>query len=268
MVEMVVPAAGAELAADRMWQAGATAVLLREEAATTTVAASFPTADAARQVAADMAPAAALVAADPAWRHAWRAHAVAVPVGDGLLVAPAWREVPVGTGRLVLRIDPGDSFGSGSHASTRLVLAALDRRPPAGTDQVLDLGCGSGILSVAAARLGAARVTAVDIEPEALAVTRANAAANGVGDRVVADAPSLDAVTGPFDVALVNVTAAVHATLGAGVVGRMAAGGRIVLSGLLAGQWRHVSDAYAGSRVVAPLALDGWEGLELEVGRG
>jgi ribosomal protein L11 methyltransferase len=266
MLELAVPDAEAEVAADRLWQAGATAVLFRPEQGATTVAASFPTAAAVRAVAGEMAPeGAVVVAADPSWRRVWREHAVPVPVGERLLIAPAWRDVPLRTGRLVLRIDPGDSFGSGTHPSTRIILAELDRHPPAPTDQVLDLGCGSGILAVAAARLGAARVTAVDLDPAALAVTRANATTNGVSDRVVAEALSIEDAPGPFDLALVNVTAAVHADVGPEVIARMATGGRLLLAGLLPGQWRHVAGAYTGARTVGPRSLEGWEGLELAV---
>jgi ribosomal protein L11 methylase PrmA len=86
-----------------------------------------------------------------------------------------------------------------------------------------------------------------------------------VSDRVVAEARSLDGAPGPFDLALVNVTAAVHADVGPGVTARTAVGGRLLLAGLLPGQWRHVAGAYAGTRTVGLLSLEGWEGLELAV---
>ncbi|HET9733584.1 MAG TPA: 50S ribosomal protein L11 methyltransferase [Acidimicrobiales bacterium] len=266
VVEVVAAPADADLAADEMWQAGATAVGLRDDGAVTVVTASFPTPGAARQVAGELAGRGArLVEVDPAWRHTWREFAQPVAVGEGLVVAPAWRDVAVGTGRTVLRIDPGDCFGSGSHPSTRLVLTALDRRPPAAGDAVVDLGCGSGILAVAAARLGAGRVTAVDIDPAAVAVTAANAAANGVAGRVAASTTPAGDLTGQYAVALVNVTAAVHAVLGPDAVRLVPPGGRIVVAGLLPGQWRHVAGAYAGVAAVSPLELDGWEGAELTV---
>ena len=266
VVELTVPAAEAELAAEDMWRAGATAVQLREEGEATTVVASFPTSSAARLVAAEEAARGArLVEVDPGWRDTWKAYAEPVEVGEKLVVAPAWREVPVAGRRLVLRIDPGHCFGSGSHPSTRLILAALDRQPPAADDSVLDVGCGSGILAVAAARLGAGSVTAVDIDPEAVEVTRTNAAANGVGDIVVASVTPVEDLDGVFDLALVNVTAAVHATLGASVTRRMRNGGRILLAGLLPGQWRHVAEAYRSATVSLRTEMDGWEGLELAV---
>jgi len=253
------------LAADRLWHAGAEAVELRSQSAV----ASFPTGAATRSVVSELAAEGApvrLLEADPAWRDVWREFAAPVEVGDGLVVAPAWRDVAVGEGRIAIRIDPGPCFGSGTHPSTRLILAALDRVPPESGAHVLDAGCGSGVLSVAAALLGAGQVTAVDIDPAAVEVTAANAAANGVADRVHPRAGSVDGVAGRFDLALVNVTAGVHAVIGPAVVASLrASGGRIVLAGLLPGQWRHVETAYAGTSVVARLQLDGWEGLELAV---
>lgn len=264
LVEVSVPVAEAELAADEMWQAGATAVALHEAGPTTRVVASFPTPAAAREVAGEMSSRrAALVEVDPAWRDAWREFAQAVEVGGRLLVAPAWREVPVGTGRLVLRIDPGQCFGSGSHPSTRLILAVLDREPPSPADAVLDVGCGSGILSVAAALLGAGSVTAVDIDPAAVEITAVNAAANGVAGTVTASLTPAADLTGRFDLALVNVTAGVQAELGPDVVRLVRPGGRILVAGLLPGQWRHVASAYDGAAVMVRTELDGWEGLEL-----
>lgn len=261
MVELDVrPGAAAELAADRLWQAGASAV----EVGDTTVAASFPTPAAARLVAAELVDLGArVVEADPSWRDAWRIYAQPVEVGERLLVAPAWRKVPVGAGRLVLRIDPGPCFGSGSHASTRLVLAALDREPPGPGAAVLDVGCGSGVLAVAAARLGATRVVAVDIDPDAVEVTADNARTNGVADRVHAATTPVSEVPGRFDLALVNVTAAVHAALGPFVTARVRPAGRIVASGLLPGHWRHVAAAYGSASVASRSDLDGWESVEL-----
>ena len=230
VVELTVTSGEAELVADRLWSAGATAVGFRDgfRDGTTTLSASFPTDAAAYQVGAELG--AEVVEVDPSWRDAWKEFAEPLSVGR-LVVAPAWREVPVTDG-LVLTIDPGGCFGSGSHASTRMLLAELDARPPTGLD-VLDFGCGSGILSVAAARLGARSVTAVDIDPEALEVTEANASANGVS------VCTSSRLTGRYDVALVNVTAAVHASVGPAVVS--AVDGAVLLAGLLPGQWRHVA---------------------------
>ena len=260
VVALRVDAPEAELAADRLWQAGATAVAEHEEVAgMVTLVASYPTAAAAALVAGEVGG--RLVEVDPAAVDGWKATVEPVDVGD-LVVAPAWRDVAVGEGRLVLRIDSGRVFGSGTHASTRMLLAALAETPPLGLD-VVDVGCGSGILSVAAARLGARSVTAVDIDDEAVAVTVANAAANGVDGVVSASTTPVGALDGSFDLALVNVTAAVHAVVGPHVAARTRPGGRILLAGLLAGQWRHVAAAYAPWQVREPLEGEGWEGMVL-----
>lgn len=263
VVSLRVPATEEELAADRLWQAGATAVSLATDGDGVVLTASMPTRAAVAVVAAEVGG--TVVEVDPSWRDAWRAHAGPVVVGR-LVVAPGWRDVPV-PGGLVLRIDPGGAFGSGTHASTRMVLAALDAHPPAGL-AVADIGCGSGVLSVAAARLGAASVVAVDIDPEAVASTRANASASGVADLVSVSATPVAALVGAVeaDLALVNVTAAVHATLGPSVSSLVRRGGRVVVAGLLPGQWRHVAGAYAGCSLVSLLALDGWEGAVLARG--
>lgn len=270
VVRLTVPPPEAEVAADRLWSAGATAVGFDETSAGTVLTASFPTAAATRLVAAELSAAETnveLVATDPSWRDVWRMYAQPIEVGRQLVVAPAWLDVAVGgdgDGRTVLRIDPGGCFGSGTHASTRLMLAALDASPPAGL-AVLDVGCGSGILSVAAARLGAAAVTAVDVEPEAVEVTAANAAANGVSHLISASATPVEEVAGRYDLALVNVTAGIHAAVGPTVSTRIGPGGRILLAGLLPGQWRHIAGAYPGTEVAGQLSLDGWEGAVLVV---
>ncbi|HMC38599.1 MAG TPA: 50S ribosomal protein L11 methyltransferase [Acidimicrobiales bacterium] len=259
----------AELAADALWQAGATALEIRDGPGSpvTTVVASFPTAVAARTVATELAERGArLVEVAPGEQEVWRRFAEAVPVGRGLVVAPAWRDVPVPSGRIVVRIDPGPCFGSGTHASTRMVLAALDRRPPGDGSSVLDAGCGSGILAVTAALLGAGHVRAVDVDPDAVSATEANAAANGVGARIEATTAPLGALAGPYDLAVVNVTAAVHVLLGPEVVRLVRPGGRILVAGLLPGQWRHVEPSYRGAAIVADMELAGWVGAELVVG--
>ncbi|MDM7952661.1 MAG: 50S ribosomal protein L11 methyltransferase [Cyanobium sp. CZS 25K] len=129
--------------------------------------------------------------ADEDWSLSWKSHWRPDPVGEQLLVLPAWLEVPPEqAGRLVIRIDPGSAFGTGSHPTTRLCLEALEALagarqrtglgPGLGGLRVADLGCGSGILGLAALRLGAASVAAADTDPLAARATRENAALNGL----------------------------------------------------------------------------------------
>jgi ribosomal protein L11 methyltransferase len=262
VVRWELPEERAELAALELWDHGATALEERAgPAGRVVLVASYPTPEAAVSVAARVGAGTEEVRRD--WEDAWKAYAEPVAVGPSLLVAPAWRPVPVTDGRLVVEIDSGPCFGSGSHPSTRLIIELLAADPPLGAT-VLDVGTGSGILAVVAARLGAKSVTAVDVDPEAVAVTRANAARNGVAGLVHASATPVDDVDGPFDVALLNVTAGVHTELAASVVPAVRPGGRLYLAGLLPGQWEHVAGAYAGCKVTDLPGLDGWVGAVLE----
>jgi ribosomal protein L11 methyltransferase len=260
LVEVVGGGEQVELAAADLWAAGATAVA---ESGTdvVTLTASFPNPEAARTVAAEIGGEAVEIT-DTSWQDRWKEFAEPVEVGE-LVVAPAWREVAVGDGRLVVRIDPGPCFGSGTHASTRLLLGELmERAPLAGT--VLDVGCGSGILSVTAALLGAT-VTAIDIDPDAVTYTRENAAANEVAERVRVSTDPVEATGGGFELALVNVTAGVHSVLGPAVMAAVRPGGTLLLAGLLPGQWRHVTGAYTGAELLDRRILDGWEGATLRL---
>jgi ribosomal protein L11 methyltransferase len=224
-----------------------------------------------------------VVAIEPAeWQDRWKDFAQPVAVGEALVIAPAWREIQLETdvvgatakradqhlerpAPLVIRIDPGPCFGSGTHPSSRLILGQLmdlaSRGGLAGL-RVLDVGCGSGILSVTAAALGAA-VTAVDIDPDAVRYTESNAAANGVSDLVSATTGPVTDLGGGFDLALINVTAGVHAVVGPVTAAAVHAGATLFLAGLLPGQWRHVAGAYPGTTVGARPVLDGWEGVVL-----
>jgi ribosomal protein L11 methyltransferase len=261
VVRLVVPSSDAEVATDRLWAEGATAV---EERSTTgeevVLEAGFPTPAAAATVARSMDG--ELVEVDEAtWRDVWRGFAQPVRVGT-LVVAPAWRRVEIGGTDVVVSIDPGGCFGSGSHATTRLMLGEIERRMPPGAS-VFDVGTGSGVLSIAAARLGASRVVAVDIDPGAVEITRANAAGNGVSDVLDVSADDAATVAGPFDLVVANLTAAVLAGMAGVLSGAVGPGGLLLLSGLLAGQWRHVAGRFAALQVLDVPTLEGWVGVVL-----
>jgi len=199
--------------------------------------------------------------ADEDWSLSWKSHWRPDPVGERLLVLPAWLEVPSEhAGRLVIRIDPGSAFGTGSHPTTRLCLEALEalagERERAGLGEgleglrVADLGCGSGILGLAALRLAAASVAAADTDPLAERATRENAALNGLGPSPMApDAPSALAVTTgsaealvallegrPADLLLCNILAPVIEALIPFFPRLLGPGGVGLLSGLLVDQ--------------------------------
>jgi ribosomal protein L11 methyltransferase len=144
-----------------------------------------------------------------------------------------------------------------------MLLAWLDAHPPIDAN-VVDVGTGSGILAVAAARLGARAVTAVDIDPAAVVTTEANAARNGVSGRVRASTtPVGDLPTACADLVLVNVTAGAHARIGHQCAGMLRTGGILLVAGLLPGQWIHVADAYRDLTKADGLILEGWEGAAL-----
>ena len=137
---------------------------------------------------------------DEPWADAWRAHFRPVPVGRRLLVCPPWEVPPpaLAQGRLVVLIEPGRAFGTGGHGSTRSCLELLERALGGGAvSHALDVGCGSGILAIAAAALGVRRVDAIDLDPDAVAATEDNARRNAVADRVRASVADVDGWAGP-----------------------------------------------------------------------
>ena len=179
-----------------------------------------------------------------------------------LWVGPQWAVAPAG--RTVVRLEPGLAFGSGRHPTTRLCLEWLAAAPPVG-DDVVDYGCGSGILAVAAAALGARRVLAIDIDPQALEATTANARINGVSDRVsavAADTAAIDVGAGA-SLLVANILAGPLIEL-APVLGRMTGpGGGLALSGILETQAAEVADAYRDAfDIHAQTSRDGWVRLD------
>ena len=176
---------------------------------------------------------------DDGWARRSHARLRAVRIGR-LVVAPPW-DCPTAaedTAHVVV-IDPSTGFGTGHHPTTRLCLAALQRARPelAASRRVLDLGTGSGVLAIAAVRLGARSVVAIDRDPDALANARANIARNGAGDRIVVveaelAAPATAAVDGGGDVVVANLTATFFATRPAAVLRRVTPGGLLIASGI------------------------------------
>jgi ribosomal protein L11 methyltransferase len=162
--------------------------------------------------------------------EAWRRHTRPLTFGGRLSVCFAWSEHDRRGLPGLLELGPG-GFGSGEHPTTRLLLEALVDRIRGG-ERVLDVGCGSGVLGLGAVRLGAACVVALDVKPAAVEATRRNAAINGMADRVEATVRPPDALDGAFDVIVANVGRAAVVELAPALVGLLASGGWLAVSGI------------------------------------
>ena len=195
---------------------------------------------------------------DEDWVRRSQAQFMPIELGKRLWIGPSWHEPP-SAARAVARIDPGMAFGTGSHPSTRLALEFLADCVRGG-ERVLDYGCGSGILAVAAAKLGASEVDAVDIDPLSVATATANAALNGVPVRT--SLPD-QLAPGVYDVVVANILAQPLVLLAPLLAARTGPSGRIALSGILDPQVEEVAAAYAPYfRVSMERGLDGWSLVE------
>ena len=193
--------------------------------------------------------------ADRAWEREWLKDFQPMRFGRNLWVLPGDSASP-NPDAITLRLDPGLAFGTGTHATTALCLEWLDEHPPVGL-RVVDYGCGSGILGIAAALLGAASVIAVDIDPQAQTATVANARRNGVDDRI-AIRPSTETLA-RIDLLLANILAGPLAELASGFARAIETGGTVVLSGILAGQATEVASAYEPWFLIDEIGeQDGW----------
>ena len=172
------------------------------------------------------------------WSSSWKANFKPLRIGRRLLIVPSWEEAAPRPDDIVLRLDPGMAFGTGGHETTRLCLELLeqimDEMPTLVIPSVLDLGTGSGILAMAAVRLGAGRVCAVDIDPQAVEVAIENLAANDLAGQVECSTTPLESLSGSFDIILANILAEELVRLAPQLAGHLAPGGRLILSGILA----------------------------------
>jgi ribosomal protein L11 methyltransferase len=197
--------------------------------------------------------------ADRAWEREWLKDFHAMRFGARLWICPRHEQVP-DPQAVVVALDPGLAFGTGTHASTALCLTWLDEHLAAKT-QVIDFGCGSGVLAVAAAKLGARAVHCFDIDPQALTATRENAAANGVGERVHVHAHAARLPAGA-DVLLANILATTLCDLAPHFARLVRARCWAVLAGVLEHEVADVTAAYAACFDVARFGgRDGWAGL-------
>lgn len=187
---------------------------------------------------------------DQDWERAWMDQYVPLRFGARTWIVPWNRELPdeaQSADAAVVRLDPGLAFGSGTHPTTALCLQWLDRLAGDGelqNQRVLDFGCGSGILALAALKLGAAGATAVDNDPQALIAARDNAERNEVGDRLAVHLPA-DEPAQAYPIVVANILASALIALADTLIARVAPGGRLAMSGILAGQEGDVIARYA-----------------------
>ncbi len=210
------------------------------------------------------------------WAAQGRAHFPVLRIGERFVVRPTWRRYRRRPGDLVLALDPGVAFGTGLHPTTRLCLLGLEAWGGEGRlagARVLDVGSGSGILALGAARLGAASVLAVDTDPLAVEATRHNARRNRLARRIVARRGSVPTGEGPFDLVLANLVASILVPLAAGLFaevragdGSAGSGGRLLASGIIADREPEVRRALAaaGFHVVGRREEADWVALEAE----
>jgi ribosomal protein L11 methyltransferase len=270
---VTVPAGETELAADALWALGVVAIeervpvgevddgtnehmvelwtsLGEDVDAVTHAAVAFPTRWRWH-----------LVDVDDAIVHTWRDHAHPTWVASDLVVCPAWVEFSAPEGSpddlLVIDIEPGSTFGLGDHPTTVLSLRALRGVVWPGAT-VLDVGAGSGVLSVAAALLGAGRVEAIDISPASPAVVESNAEANGVGGKVEASTVPLAVVDSTYDIVLANILAPTLIELAEDLKRVLSPSGLLVISGVLVDRHAHVLEALAPLVPVSTATRDGW----------
>jgi ribosomal protein L11 methyltransferase len=167
------------------------------------------------------------------WANAWKEHFHPLRVGERIVIKPSWRTVTAAPGDIVIELDPGMAFGTGLHPTTQLCLKALEQLMRPGM-RVLDVGTGSGILALAAAKLGASHVLAVDTNPVAVRVAMDNVRLNGVAEQIVVTEGSIDVTTDSYDLILANIVASVIADLASALSERMAPGAILIVSGIIA----------------------------------
>jgi ribosomal protein L11 methyltransferase len=199
------------------------------------------------------------------WAESWKEHFHVLRVGERLVIKPSWRKHHRAEGDVVIDLDPGMAFGTGLHPTTRLCLELLDAHArTAALGRTLDVGCGSGILAIAAVKLGATRVLGVDIDPIAIDATLANARHNRVGKRIRAREGSIPTEDGPFDTVLANLIAGVLVQHAASLHDELVQGGTLLASGIFVDREAEVRRAFegAGLRLGARRSEGDWVALE------
>jgi ribosomal protein L11 methyltransferase len=177
------------------------------------------------------------------WSSNWKTHFKPARIGKRLVVKPTWEEYPHTPSDVILELDPGMAFGTGSHATTRLCMEVLEKiffreevfmdAGPENPDRILDVGTGSGILSITAAKLGANHVIAIDIDPQAITVAMDNVIMNGCENRITVSQTPVAQIEGLFDIVVANILAEELVKMADELSAKVRPGGYLILSGIL-----------------------------------
>ncbi|HPB97805.1 MAG TPA: 50S ribosomal protein L11 methyltransferase [Polyangiaceae bacterium] len=235
---------------------------------TVTLLASFSSDDEATQAIAHLAaewnPRRDDVLGD-AWRDSWKEHFQPFLLTPHIAIRPPWAPAEPRPGVHWLEMDPGRAFGTGLHPTTRLVAQSMNNLAPRLTDcTILDVGCGSGVLSLCALVLGAKHARAVDNDPDAVAVTLENALRNDLAHRITADTSDVATIESSYPFIVANIEARVLIPMAEPIVRRLAPAGIVVLSGILRTQVDEVIAAYGALRLRQTMAESDWVAIELE----
>jgi ribosomal protein L11 methyltransferase len=210
------------------------------------------------------------------WATAWRRHVRVMRIGRRIVIRPTWRRHRRMPDDVVIAMDPGMAFGTGLHPTTRLCLAGIERwadegllgagAAPDGRARLLDVGCGSGVLAIAAGLLGAGELVGVDTDPIAVDATLANARRNRIARRVRAWVGSIPTGAGPFDLVAANLVASVLVAIAPGLHDELRPGGRLLASGIFVDREDDVRSALvaAGLAIVRRDAEGDWVALDVE----
>jgi ribosomal protein L11 methyltransferase len=202
------------------------------------------------------------------WANSWKEHFQVHRIGERVVIRPPWREYEPAGDEVVVELDPGMAFGTGLHPSTRLSVLGVEEALNPG-ERVFDVGTGSGILAIAALKLGAVSVDAVDVETVAVDAARENAIRNGVSDLLRVEHGSAgpgEPFQGEYDLVLANIIARILIELSDGLVRATRPGGKLVLAGIIESREAEVIQAFAdaGANVINRRRIEDWVSLVLE----
>ncbi len=196
----------------------------------------------------------------------WKRFFKVTHVSDRVVIKPTWEAYEKKEGEAIVEIDPGMAFGTGTHETTRLCIRLLDGLVEGG-ETLFDVGTGSGILAIAAVKLGARSVVAIDIDEGSVRVAKENVRINGVDETVVLSTTPLEEIEGGFDIVVANILAEDLVRMKGDIVARMKEGGRVILSGILAEKADMVAEDYSASglKLIDKIDEGAWTALMMEI---